>query len=53
MAKNCYKFPNTVISVQVKIIVELTVTSLFNVGILKCDIFFFFFYYKMSGVQQK
>jgi hypothetical protein len=23
---------------------ELTVTSLFNVGILKCDIFFFFFF---------
>ena len=53
------KFPNTVISVQIfhwnrqKLLYELIVTSLFNVGILKCDIFFFFLYYKMSGVQQK
>ena len=30
--------------VKIKILYELTVTSLFNVGILNCDIFFFFFF---------
>jgi hypothetical protein len=36
-----------------KLLYELIVTSLFNVGILKCDIFFFFFlYYKFIKYQE-
>jgi hypothetical protein len=38
---------------ETKLLYELTVTSLFNVGILKCDIFFFFFlYYKYIKCQE-
>ena len=44
ISKYCHFCTNISLKTGKNLLYELTVTSLFNVGILKCDIFFFFFF---------